>query len=173
MEPVKGGSLAVMPEAVQEKFRAVHPDLSAASWAIRYCASLEGVITVLSGMSSEEQMQDNISYMKDFKPLNEEERAVIREAVAIIRNAPVIPCTGCEYCIKGCPMQIRINEMFRTYNHYVTYNNIEAAKSSYHHALRDGRGAASSCVQCGQCEGICPQHLPVIENLKKVASLFE
>lgn len=174
MEPVKGGSLAVMSEEVQEKFKKVNPELSMASWAIRYCASLEGVITVLSGMSSEAQMLDNLSYMQDFKPLTEEEHATIQEVVEILKNAPVIACTSCEYCVKGCPMQIRINEMFKAYNQYVTYGDLEGVKKgAYTRALRDDHGQASACIQCGQCESICPQHLPIIEHLKSVSELFE
>lgn len=174
MEPVKGGSLAVMTEEAQNKFKAANPDLSVASWAVRYCASLDGIITVLSGMSNEEQMMDNLSYMKDFKPLTEEEYKVVDEVVEILKNAPIVPCTSCEYCVKGCPMNIRINEMFKAYNQYVTYGNLDAVKEGgYNRALRDDHGRAEACIQCGQCETICPQHIHIIEKLQEVSKLFD
>ena len=171
MEPVKGGSLAAMSEELEGKFKSYHPELSVASWAVRYAASLEGIITVLSGMSNEEQLNDNVSYMKDFQPITKEEQAVIDEVVEIFNKAPKIPCTACKYCVDDCPQKINIPGIFRTMNHYMTYGNQAADQAGYDRATKDG-GLASACLQCGSCESHCPQHIEIIEELKKVASIF-
>ena len=172
MEPVKGGALADPPEEVKKIFKAHHPDLSYASWAIRFVASLDGIITVLSGMSNVAQMQDNLSYMKDFKPLDEEEQAVIQKAQRIMGASSTVPCTACHYCTDGCPMSIRIPEIFAAMNKRLGSGRIEEAAAAYAKAVENG-GKASDCLACGQCEGACPQHLPIIENLKKAKEMFE
>ena len=172
MEPVKGGSLVTMTEDVQELFKNAHPDLSIASWAIRFAASLPNVMVVLSGMSNEAQMADNLSYMEDFKPLSEEEQEIIGKAVEIINSIETVPCTACRYCTDGCPMEINIPGVFRALNHYLVYNNREAAAGQYKMAVKDG-GKASDCIQCGQCEAHCPQHIEIIETLKRAAELFD
>ena len=172
MEPVKGGALADPIAQVKEIFRKAAPDMSPASWAIRYAASLEGIITVLSGMSNIAQMEDNISYMKDFRPLNDEEQKVIREAVDAMNAVETIRCTACHYCTEGCPMQIPIPEIFRARNNQRIFNTGDRAKGAYRHATRD-RGKASDCIQCGQCESACPQHLPIIGLLKECAANLE
>ncbi len=172
MEPVKGGSLATMPPQIQELFKAAEPEMSVPSWAVRYCASLEGVITVLSGMSNEAQLDDNVSYMEHFQPLTGEERETVGKAVEILRTLPTIPCTKCKYCVDGCPQKINIPEIFAAKNQYTLYNNIDGAKRSYENAVKEG-GKASDCIQCGACEAHCPQHIEIIEMLKKAAADFE
>ena len=172
MEPVKGGSLATMTPEVQKLFKDANPDASIPSWAIRYCASLEGIITVLSGMSNEEQLNDNVSYMEDFQPLTDSERQVVAKAVEILNNTPTIPCTACKYCVDGCPQKINIPGVFSAMNNYTLYNNLPGAKGSYQNAVKDG-GKASDCIQCGNCEAHCPQHIQIIEELKKAAATLE
>ncbi len=171
MEPVKGGSLVTMTPAVRETFQAANPNASIASWAVRFVASLPGLITVLSGMSDLAQMEDNTSYMEHFVPLNEEEYKVIDKVVGLLRSTPTIPCTACKYCVDGCPMQINIPGVFKALNHYTVYNNLEAAKKQYDRAVKDG-GKAFECLQCGQCMEHRPHHIDIIETLKKAAELF-
>lgn len=171
MEPVKGGSLVTMTDEVQQLFKSVHPDMSIASWAVRFAASHEGILTVLSGMSNMEQMEDNTSFMENFRPLDEKELETVAKAVEIINAIPTIPCTACRYCVDGCPMKINIPGVFNALNHYTVYNNPEAAKKQYDRAVKDG-GKASECLQCGQCMEHCPQHIDIIETLKKAPELF-
>jgi hypothetical protein len=172
MEPVKGGTLANPPMEVQELFKGYHPDMSYASWAIRFVASLDGIITVLSGMSNVEQMEDNLSYMRDFKPLNEEEQKIIQQAQRIMGNSATIPCTSCHYCTDGCPKKIQIPEIFTAANKQLGNGQMAQAKESYQKVATNGH-RASDCVNCKQCERACPQHLPITEYLKKCAGLFE
>ena len=172
MEPVKGGSLANPPAKVRKILQEYHPDMSYASWAIRFAASLDGIITVLSGMSNTEQMQDNISYMKDFKPLNAEEQEIIREAQRILGKSSTIPCTGCRYCVEGCPKQIPIPDIFAAMNKRLGNGQMAEAEADYAAAVQ-GRGRASDCIDCKQCERACPQHLPVTEHLKMCGSELE
>lgn len=172
MEPVKGGVLAKPPKAVQRIFKSVDENASFASWAIRFAASLDGIITVLSGMSNTEQMQDNISYMKDFKPLNAEEQEIIREAQRILGKSSTIPCTGCRYCVEGCPKQIPIPDIFAAMNKRLGNGQMTEAEADYAAAVQ-GRGRASDCIDCKQCERACPQHLPVTEHLKMCGSELE
>ena len=171
MEPVKGGALADPPDEVKVLFRACRPELSPASWGIRFAASMEGVITVLSGMSTLAQMEDNLSYMRQFRPLDGEEREVIRRAREIMSRSDAIPCTGCRYCVRGCPRQIPIPELFAAVS-LRRSGRREEAKQAWRAAAGEGRGAAD-CIGCGRCEALCPQHLPIREELKKGAALFE
>ena len=172
MEPVKGGNLANPPESITEILKAANPDVSPSSWAIRFAASLPGIVTVLSGMSNIAQMADNLSYMTDFKPLTEGEQEVIgkvREAFAAI---PTIPCTACAYCMKDCPANIAIFDTFRAVNNYRLYANLGASKSRYERATKE-KGKASACIDCGQCEEVCPQRIAIRAELKAAAELFE
>lgn len=164
MEPVKGGTLANPPKEVAELLKSQNPDMSYASWAIRFVASLDGIMTILSGMSTPEQMQDNLSFMKDFKPMSKEEYAVIRKAQDLINNSTQISCTTCGYCMEGCPKHIMIPNIFMAMN----ADDPEAYKA----AIVDA-GKASDCIACGQCENACPQHLPIINNLKRATQQFE
>lgn len=174
MEPVKGGNLAVLPEKLEDIFKAVNPDASVSSWAIRYAASLEGIITVLSGMSDISQMKDNLSYMKEFKPLSEEEREAVQKVQKALSEIPTVPCTACAYCIKGCPENIAIYGTFQAVNMLNIYGNMESASGSYTwNTEGHGWNKASACIECGKCEEVCPQHIHIREELKKAAGIFE
>lgn len=172
MEPVKGGNLADPPAEVKKLFMDYHSDMSCASWAIRFAASLEGVITVLSGMSNVEQMKDNLSYMKSFQPLNEEEQRIIQQAQRILGHSAAIPCTACHYCTEGCPKQIPIPEIFSAMNKKLANGQALQAAEDYQKAI-DGKGAASDCIRCRQCENACPQHLPIIRHLEQCRELLK
>ncbi len=172
MEPIKGGSLAVMRPEIQEMFKKSAPDLSIASWAIRYAASLEGIITVLSGMSDTQQVDDNLSYMTDFKPLDHKEYAILDKVVEELVKIPTIPCTSCKYCVDDCPQRIDIPAIFNCFNNYKIYQNITSAKGDYSWSTRNG-GKASDCIACGACEGHCPQHIQIIHTLQEAASILE
>lgn len=175
MEPVRGGTLANVPERIDKLFKSYAPEASAASWAIRFAASHDNVKIVLSGMSNLEQMQDNTSYMEAFQPLNAEETVLIKNAVAEINESVAIPCTGCAYCTEGCPMKIAIPQYFALYNADLIEKNAAGwrPQGAYYQRLTNEFGKASACIGCGSCEGICPQHLPIIEHLKTVAAHFE
>ncbi|MCH5184847.1 MAG: aldo/keto reductase [Oscillospiraceae bacterium] len=165
MEPVKGGSLANPTEKVREVLKNADPDASLASWAIRYVASLEGIITVLSGMSNMEQMKDNISFMKNFKPLDEKEQEAIRKAQEILTGVKSVPCTACRYCTAECPKKIPIPEIFAARNRQLVWGQLEEGARQYAEAVKNG-GKASDCIACGRCERACPQQINVIEWLK-------
>ena len=170
MEPVKGGNLVNLPESAKKVLEDLHGG-SVASYAIRFAASLPGILMVLSGMSTLEQMQDNISYMQDFKPLNETELTAIAKVQEIFHSMHLIPCTACRYCTDGCPQQIPIPDYFATLNAKKVTPGWNAAFYYNVHALHGGK--ASDCVKCGACEEVCPQHLPIRELLEQVAAEFE
>ena len=166
MEPVKGGALADPQQSVKDIFKAADKDASPASWAIRYAASFDGILTVLSGMSNIAQMDDNISYMRRFKPLDEKEQNVIRAVQAELAKDNSIKCTRCHYCTDGCPMNIAIPEIFAVYNDEKKKPGWDGGRGAYRN-VTVGKGKASDCIECGQCEDACPQHLDVIYLLKE------
>lgn len=172
MEPIKGGNLANPPKEVEKLFKDYAPDASCASWAIRFAASLPGVLTVLSGMSITEQMKDNLSYMRDFKPLNDEEQKIIQQAQRIMGKSSAIPCTACHYCTESCPKNIPIPDIFSAANKWLANGQMENAKESYAAAV-NGAGKASDCIKCKQCEQVCPQHLAITDHLADCAELLE
>ena len=174
MEPVRGGALANVPDSVRSLFASHDPDASAASWAIRYVASLPNVMVVLSGMSNIEQMDDNTGYMQDFVPLNDDEQQMVAQAAELMREAIAIPCTACHYCTDGCPQQICIPEYFNVYNMLHMLGPTQKGNSQMYYNLHaKSHGRASECIACGQCEAHCPQGIDIIEQLQLVAQTFE
>ena len=173
MEPVKGGMLATPPQQVEEIFKNADPAASCASWAVRFAADLEGLITVLSGMSNVEQMKDNLSYMKDFNGLSTKEKEVIAKARKVMAEIPVIPCTSCNYCAKVCPKNIGISGSFTAANYVTLYHDQAAAKHQEDWLVAGhGKVQASECVKCGKCEEVCPQHIKIREELVKASNIL-
>ena len=171
MEPCKGGSLAQLPDEAKAALDALGGG-SPASYAIRFAAGHEGVAMVLSGMSDMAQMEDNIGFMKEFKPLDDREMAAVAQVCAVFRGQDLIPCTACRYCTDGCPMKISIPDLFACMNAKKTFQNWNA-NFYYDNVHTVNNGKASACVKCGKCEAACPQHLPIRELLVKVAEEFE
>lgn len=171
MEPVKGGNLVKLPEDAKKVLDDLHGE-SPASYALRFAAGFEGVLMVLSGMSNLEQMQDNISFMKDFQPLNEKEMEAVHQVADIFHKKHIIPCTACRYCVAGCPKQISIPDLFSCMNAKMVFHDWNA--DYYYNNVHTARnGKASECVKCGKCEKVCPQHLKIREILEDVAKEFE
>ena len=171
MEPVKGGNLVNLPEDAKQILDDLHGG-SAASYAIRFAAGFDGVMMVLSGMSNEEQMEDNLSYMKEFKPLDEIEMKAVKAVADVFHSKHMIPCTACRYCIEGCPKKISIPDLFACMNAKKVFRDWNA--DYYYgqvHTVHNGK--ASECIKCGKCEKVCPQHLQIRDLLKEVAEEFE
>ena len=174
MEPVKGGTLDNLPQEAMELLKQMNPNVSAASWAIRYAASLENVFMVLSGMSDMQQLLDNTDYMQDFKPLTEKEKQVLSQVVRILHLSENIPCTACGYCVDGCPKKIPIPKYFALYNaEKIADNKGFSTQQNYYDNLAQVSGKASDCISCKQCEKACPQHLEITKLLKSVEKVFE
>ncbi len=169
MEPVKGGMLATPPESVAKIFKAAEPDSSIASWGIRFAADLEGVITVLSGMSNVEQMKDNLSYMEYFTGLTDAQRKILKDAREELSRIPLIPCTNCNYCAKVCPKHIGVSGSFTAMNYLTLYGNKAAALNQEEWLVKKhGFASAAECIKCGKCEEACPQHILIRDELVRV-----
>ena len=173
MEPVKGGTLASLTPELEAMYKAIRPEASVASWALRFVGSLPGVMTILSGMSTRDQMEDNLSTFRNFEPLSAEEKKTVEKVKTIMLNVPQIGCTSCRYCTPGCPMNISIPDVFRALNTMTLYGDVFRPKALYGGVIGLGHGRASECIGCGQCEGVCPQHLPIISLLKEASSKLD
>jgi predicted aldo/keto reductase-like oxidoreductase len=172
MEPVKGGLLAKLQPSFVKILNEVNSHASPASWAMRFAASLDNVITVLSGMSDIDQMEDNLATMSDFHPLSDAEYAAIERVRAGLSALESILCTRCGYCVKDCPQEIAVPGIFDLMNQYLVFGNREFTKPYYDFLTRNGH-TAGKCVACGQCESVCPQHIGIIKELKRIAVTFE
>ncbi len=172
MEPCKGGKLANHDEECTEILKSVRPDKSVASWAFRFVGSLPGVTTILSGMSTQEQMEDNMNTFKNFEPLSDEEKAAIDKVIEAMFRVEQVGCTACRYCVDGCPMGISIPDIISAINTRRKFPG-DMRPQFFYNGLVSGKSHASDCIGCGQCEGVCPQHLPIIEILKEGAEMFD
>ena len=174
MEPVKGGALVDISKKAQTLMKEHSPDLSIASWAIRFAASLDSVVMVLSGMSNEAQLKDNLSYMENFVPFTEKEFSIAKECGEIIRNDITVPCTACRYCVDDCPMNIAIPEYFRLFNDINRFGIPKSVplKNSYKD-ISSTHGKASDCIKCGMCESLCPQKIQITKLLERVSETFD
>lgn len=170
MEPVKGGTLATVPEKAFEIMEAAAPGRSPAEWAVRFVKSLPGVETVLSGMNAIEQVEQNIAIEAG---MSEEEYKVIEQVRAILQGESAIPCTACRYCCSGCPMQINIPEYFKLYNAIQRYPSDGWKITPAYAGLKKLGGGPADCIGCKACESYCPQRLPITELLEKVKATFE
>lgn len=170
MEPVKGGRLVNLPLKADKILKDLNNG-SNASYAIRFAASFDNVFMVLSGMSDMNQLLDNVSFMKDFVPLNDKEKETLKEVVNIFNEIPTIACTSCKYCVDGCPKKIKIPNLFSCYNNYLLFKEDSQFDAYKRHTSENGK--ASECIKCAKCENICPQHLPIRELLVKVKDIFE
>ena len=172
MEPAKGGKLANLDDECKEILQAIRPDKSVASWAFRYVGSLPGIATILSGMSTPEQMEDNMKTFTDFEPLSEEELEAIDKIKEILNRVELAGCTACKYCVEGCPMGIAIPDVISAVNTKRKFPG-DMRPQFFYNGLVDRYSHASDCIACGQCEGVCPQHLPIISLMQEAVEKFE
>ena len=173
MEPVKGRTLASFSDDIERIYKDYAPQKSIASWALRYVASLEGVMTILSGMSNAQQMNDNLDTMTHFEKINNEEAKLIKQVTDQVLSYPTIPCTKCRYCTPGCPMRIQIPDLFTAYNSAKMYGENRRYDTYYKDHSTGDYQPAKACIACGQCESVCPQHLEIISLLKEVSEVFD
>lgn len=171
MEPVKGGSLANFSEDINERFHKMDSDGSIASWALRWVGSHKNVMVVLSGMSTEEQVEDNLKTFAHFRPLSGKEESaiagIVEELTARVQNG----CTGCRYCMP-CPAGVNIPENFAVWNKYHMYGTYEHVKNAWENGLKEEE-KAKSCIKCGKCEALCPQKLTIRADLERVQEDFD
>ena len=172
MEPIKGGLLTGDSSPVAELLREANPAVSMASWALRYALQLEGVMVVLSGMSTFEQLSDNLATFRDFKPISADEQAVLDKAVSKFNAIPRVECTECRYCVNDCPSKIPIPVVIDTYNDYLVHNTTTNIDGFYKMITRDG-GKACDCTACRVCESLCPQGIEIVDTLAKASALFD
>ena len=172
MEPCKGGKLANLDDECAEIYKSLRPDKSMASWAFRFVGSLPGVTTILSGMSTEEQMEDNMNTFTDFEPLSDEEKKAVEKVVDLMFRVELVGCTACKYCVEGCPMGISIPDVINAVNTKRKFPG-DMRPQFFYNGLVDRYSHASDCIGCGQCEGVCPQHLPIISIMQEAAEKFE
>jgi len=180
MEPVKGGSLANFPPEVAHLLTDVDPEASLASWAMRFCLGLEGVVCVLSGMSALDQVVDNLKTAESFTPLTDSDRELLKEVIKALDRIPTIPCTDCRYCVDECPEHINIPRIIQILNEYTKYQNALGGRRQYGFATSGGfggneppRGKSSDCTACGTCEQHCPQDIDIIGANERAVELFE
>ena len=171
MEPVKGGSLVNLPPDAAALLRAANPQVSLASWALRFCASLPGVMAVLSGMSTIEQVRDNVKTFAEARPLDDAEYAVLDRVRALLDGIDTVPCTDCRYCVKGCPEGVRIPAIMDSLNIMAVFDDMHRARENY--VWNATGGEASRCIRCGACEDVCPQKIDIMDRLEHAAELFE
>ena len=173
MEPVKGGALANLPKSAEEIFKEYDENSENVSWALRFCNDLDNVFMILNGVSSLEQMESSLKIFEDIKPLNDEEYELIGQVRDIVNDLTPIKCTGCDYCIEHCPVDIPISKYFSTYNnHYInkTQDGDELGPAVYYLTLskKEENGSAADCIECEACTKYCPQHLKIPDLLKDV-----
>ncbi|MCL2408706.1 MAG: aldo/keto reductase [Oscillospiraceae bacterium] len=177
MSPVKGGSLSNFTPEVADIFKKANPDASIASWALRFPMNLEGIVTVLSGMSTIEQVDDNTKIADTMGPFSDAEKKVIENAMEALKQIPTIPCTSCRYCVEDCPSKINIPGILNLLNDHAKYQNLSGEKRFYGFVtggmMGGTAGKASDCVGCEKCEHICPQDIKIVNHMKEAAALFE